>query len=426
MLYLILVSIMVFISAVLSGFFAPAFPQKDATAKDIPSWYRCCDSGDGEACKPRADQTFKYDGKPYALLKSDTYPVVGDEQYDHFTRDGNVKGVGGIYINTANDHDNRDRSDQCKVNNRNSTDWIRGGPDDKEEGGCTTIPKKTLVYLCRYDKNPGDLCNKTEIKKPSATLDVYIRLSDANNIPNAIKNCNKPKMPESSEKKIVFRPSPDGQSNLQLRTFKFVEDTPRIRWLAPFCKPAIYLYPEKKTEINVSVYPQGKMLLTIPEYPKNGWDVVATSDGSVFYQDKRFDYLYYEASLPDQLIHKPKEGFVIAYNERQVFLTDLVQKLGLNEKETEQFIEYWVPILPKAPYYFVGVMPESELHELSPVFITPKPTTFIRVSLYFQALEKKIPVAEPTLPVRQREGFTAVEWGGIFKQDSNHPFSCFM
>lgn len=426
MLYLILVAIMMFVTISLSGFFAPPFPQRDPS-NDIPSWYHCCDTGDGEACKPITEKTIQYNGQTYALLKSDTYPVVRDEQYDHFSRDGKVDGVGGIYINSANDHDNRDRSDECKMNNRNKTDWIRGGPDDPEEGACTTIPKKLLVYFCRYDKNnPKNICDKKEIKEPSAALDVYIKLSEANNIPDAVKNCNKPALPQKTDMKIVFRPSPDGQSNLQLRTFSFIEEVPRIRWLAPFCKPAIYLYPKRKTEVNVSVAPQGKMLLTIPQYPKNGWDVIAEPNGDIYSGQKRFDYLYYEASLPDQLIQKPSEGFVITYDERAAFLKDLVAKIGLNEKETQQFVEYWVPILPKSPYYFVGIIPQTKLHEISPLMISPKPDSTLRLTLYFQALEKKETVTPPVILPFNRQGFTAVEWGGIFKQDKNHPFSCFM
>jgi len=424
--YVILIAAMLFISATLAGLFAPPFPTGEETNEE-PEWYRCCDSGDGPNCKPNTSQTFRYDNKTYALLKSNTYPIVGNEQYEHFERDGTVRNVGGIYVNIANDNDNRDRSDTCKVNNRNNTDWIRGGPDDGEERGCTAIPEKILVYLCRYDKNnPSNLCNRTEVRTPSVTFDVYIRLSDANNIPDAIKNCNKPRKPERTEKKIKFTLSPGGQPNLQLRTFRFVEEVPKIRWLAPFCKPAIYLYPERKTEINVSVFPQGEMFLTIPPYPKTGWDVVAESNGDIYYQNNRYDYLYYEAGIPDQLIQKPDQGYVIAYDERAQFLQDLVTKLGLNAKETKQFVEYWAPILPKSPYYFVGIVPQSTLHEISPVLISPKPKNLIRVTLYFQALKEKERVSPPVILPVQRDGFTAVEWGGIVKTDPSQPFSCLM
>jgi hypothetical protein len=168
------------------------------------------------------------------------------------------------------------------------------------------------------------------------------------------------------------------------------------------------------------------MLLTIPPYPKNGWNVVADPDGTIHYGSEIFDYLYYEASLPDKLITKPEKGYVMKYDDRKAFLIDLVTKLGLNEKEMNQFVEYWVPILPQANYYFVGVIPQSTLHQLSPLVITPTPQNLIRVSLYFQALDKSVTVLPPLILPVNRDGYTAVEWGGIFKQDKNHPFSCFM
>ena len=123
---------------------------------------------------------------------------------------------------------------------------------------------------------------------------------------------------------------------------------------------------------------------------------------------------------------KPKQGYVIEYEKRSVFLTDLPPKLGLNEKETRQFVEYWVPILPKANYYFVGVIPQAHLNEIAPVIISPKPKNLIRVNLYFQALDKPEKVEPPLILPVNREGYTAVEWGGIFKRDKDHPFSCFM
>lgn len=288
-----------------------------------------------------------------------------------------------------------------------------------------------LVYVCRGD-NPDGECNS----KPNAAQirwDVWIRIGDdydgkLQTEYEFLSKCYKPEPDEIDRGKtgILFRPSPGGQPNLQLRTFKFIEAKKPAIWVSPFCKPAIYLYPERKTEVNVTVVPQGEMLLTIPPYPKEGWDAVAHPNGDIYVGSNRFDYLYYEAAIPDQLIQKPKEGYVMNYDERSLFLTDLVTRLGLNEKETKQFVEYWVPILPKANYYFVGIVPESKLHEISPVFITPKPKHLIRVTLYFQPLDEKVPVTPPLILPVSRDGFTAVEWGGIFKQDKDHPFSCFM
>jgi hypothetical protein len=441
--YFILIAITIFISVSLSGLFAPAFPKNvdNPAAQDE---YTCCETGSGEKCRAIPEASFDYYNKNtkktdrYDLIKRDAFlantgrflmeehmdPAVDDKGKNILTPDKNP-----IFVNRGESRKN-DIYPECVGRGKDNTGYDRlyGKPDprntkkDDVGKGCYAIPDELLLYVCRKD-SPGN-CFNNEAHASEVKFDIYIRRGEA--IPEPIKNCYKPPLPASGQKMIVFKPSPEGQKNLQLRTFKFTQEKPPVFWMSPYCKPAIYLYPERKTEMNVSVFPQGEMLLTIPPYPKNGWNVVAEPNGDIHYQNNRFDYLYYEASIPDQLIQKPDTGYVIPYDERSLFLTDLVTKLGLNEKETQQFVEYWVPILPKSPYYFIGVVPESTLHEISPVLITTKPDNLIRVTLYFQALDKKVTVTPPLILPVSRDGFTAVEWGGIYKQDKDHPFSCFM
>jgi hypothetical protein len=421
--YVILLAIMIFISVSLSGLFAPPFPQGEAEQAVMDN-YLCCDTGDGPNCQPRTDvPIIKHNGKNYALLKSNTYPIEKAHQADHLQETKTVTEAGRVFENIVS-RSGRKPGSGCDGDN---IDFLKGEKDPNVEhgSGCRAIPNDLLIYVCRADNGPK-ACDGKE--GSGVAFDVYIDIDEVNRtgIPEPILNCTKPPAAKNSEKQIEFKVSPGGQQNLQLRTFKFVQDEEPHRWHAPWCKPAIYLYPERKSEINVSIFPQGKMLLTIPPYPKTGWDVVAEPNGDIYHLNKRFDYLYYEASIPDQLIEKPKQGYVISYDERKVFLRHLVTELGLNEKETEQFVEYWVPILPKSPYYFIGVLPVTNLNELAPLLITPKPDNLIRISLYFEALEKKITVDPPTILPISREGYTAVEWGGIVKQDKDHPFSCFM
>lgn len=437
--YVILLAAMIFISATLAGLFAPPFPPGSKEEEERIQ-YQCCNTGDGQACKPDLSvPKEKFQGNDYGLLKSKVYlqNLNPSEHYDPAGgREGNFRIQGQrVFVNVVpgKRNEGRNHEPECSLPDPGA-DWIYGKKvnqdDSNRDFGCYRIPDDMLIYVCRGDNERGVCDNAPSSQK--ALFDVWIRLKDVpgGNIHGKfpfLTECFKPENDEErGEEKIVFRPSPGGQQNLQLRTFGFTQPMKPATWLSPYCKPAIYLYPEKKTEINVSVYPQGTMLLTIPPYPKTGWDVVAEPNGDIYHQNKRFDYLYYEASIPDQLIQKPDKGYIIAYEEREAFLKDLVTKLGLNEKETRQFVQYWVPILPKSSYYFVGIIPVSNLHEISPLLITPKPKNLIRVTLYFQALDAKEYVAPPLILPVQRDGFTAVEWGGIVKQDKNHPFSCFM
>jgi hypothetical protein len=446
--YVVLLAIMIFISATLAGLFAPPF--KKVSSSSIPKdTYTCCDTGDKENCRAQPELgTILFNKDPnkpqdeYALLKSNIHLLIYNEEkvdlgVEHLNPLEPDRRLGPrderVFENPFDHRKRMPHYPEC-LDDKASYDGIFGRPDkrnaDGKKPGCYKVPDDLLIYLCRSD-SPGS-CDSRILDKAQVRFDVYIRLKDIqpggelSKIPDVISDCYKPQLEATTSENIAFRVSPGGQQNLQLRTFKFLQEPQSIPWLSPYCKPAIYLYPERKTEINVSVFPQGKMLLTIPPYPKTGWDVVAEPNGDIYHLNKRFDYLYYEASIPDQLIEKPKEGYVISYEEREVFLRDLVQKLGLNEKETSQFVEYWTPILPKAPYYFVGVIPTANLHEISPLLISPRPDHLIRISLYFEALEHKKTVTPPTILPVSRNGYTAVEWGGIMKQDKDHPFSCFM
>lgn len=123
---------------------------------------------------------------------------------------------------------------------------------------------------------------------------------------------------------------------------------------------------------------------------------------------------------------KPDKGYVVEYNELERKLRTILLKLGLNIKETSQFVDYWTHALPKSAYYFIGIVPTSQLSSYSSLNINPKPTSEIRVTLYFKPLTEKISVKEPEIITPLRSGFTVVEWGGIYKKHANESFSCIM
>jgi hypothetical protein len=289
-------------------------------------------------------------------------------------------------------------------------------------------PADLTAPSCRFQNDPTIIPPPPCYGNANSVFDVYARLPDlaAHPLPSEITRCDIGN-PAPTLHQIVNPPMTTQQPNLHLDNIRIRTSPFTVRWLSPICKPAIYLYPEEKTAVNVQVAPQGNMTLTIPDYPKTGgWNVIAYPDGNINYQNSTYDYLYYEAEIPDSLIEKPQEGFVVAYDDRKKLLNDLLPKLGLNQKESTQFKEYWLKALPKSPYYFVGIMAQENLNTIAPLTIQPKPDTTIRVTLYFEALEQSKEVKTPTIGRVNRDGFILVEWGGIVKTDPTHPFSCFM
>lgn len=216
----------------------------------------------------------------------------------------------------------------------------------------------------------------------------------------------------------VFKKNSERES-LQLDTFRIVP-TPSNPWwniYLPESKPVVYLYPESKTTINVKVKPQqGKITLSDPPYPKDGWTVEADENSKISYKNTTYPYLYFETEVAGYEI--PKEGFVYKNENIGEKLRTLVEKLGLRGREADEFIEYWVDRFKKdvnSDYIFTAVISQKEIDRVVPLEITPKPQTQIRVRLYFKGVEygysPKAPVLSDTIPARI--GFTMVEWGGI-------------
>jgi len=176
-------------------------------------------------------------------------------------------------------------------------------------------------------------------------------------------------------------------------------------------KPVIYLYPEEKMEVVVRTWPK-LIEESIPPY-NNGWRVIASPDGTLFNlsDGKKYPYLFWEGKSNNPKINRTK-GFVIKTEEVENFLAEKLQKLGLNRKETADFIEYWAPRMKSLSYVYVYFMPQPDFDKLIPIEIIPNPDTIIRVYMLFKSLDEPITVHEQEIITPQRKGFTAVEWGG--------------
>ncbi len=196
------------------------------------------------------------------------------------------------------------------------------------------------------------------------------------------------------------------------------------------CKPAVYLYPERKQLVNVKVIPKGELSYTDPPYDKEkGWTATAFPSGNLEVQSSKFkiqnyDYLYYESKILDSEIEKPETGWVVRYSELESLYNRVLPQLGLNKKEQADFTDYWLSKLPVSPFYYVGLMDKNQRDYLEVLEVLPKPDTSIRFSLYFEPLKEPIIVNEPEIVTPKRDGFTLVDWGGMIKLHKDTPFTC--
>ena len=232
---------------------------------------------------------------------------------------------------------------------------------------------------------------------------------------------NKPYMYNPSDTKPPFSVRRD--PTLQLAALKFITVS-EWTWATPECKPALYLYPEKPTELTVKLKPAGELTITDPAYnPKTGWQVLAHPDGMIKHpwgvrsntpgvKELVYPYLYYEAEI--EKVRTPQKGWIVKKEELENLFNEILPRLGLNQNELDEFKEYWLKTLNKAPCYFVGLVDQKEIERIEPIEFSQNPDTFIRVRLFFEPLEELVKVESPNLPpAPNRQGFTAVDWGGI-------------
>ena len=210
---------------------------------------------------------------------------------------------------------------------------------------------------------------------------------------------------------------------LQLGTFKPPISAGWVKsWLRE-SKPAIYLYPEEELKVNVKLSPAGRLTETDPPYdPKTGWEVLAFPNGILKpisnrqFPTSSFPYLYYEADL-EKIFVKP-EGFVVKGGDLVGFFEEVLPKVGLNQWETADFIQYWMKRLDvKKPYYFIHFLSKEQIEELEPLELSIEPDIEIRMRVYLKPLDKPIEVKEQRLPeLPERQGFVLVEWGGMLDE----------
>ena len=174
-------------------------------------------------------------------------------------------------------------------------------------------------------------------------------------------------------------------------------------------KPVIYLYPEKEMQVSVDLTLDGKLTCTYPAY-NNGWNVTAAPDGTLTDTNgQTYNYLYWEGETYAQ--YDMSKGFCVKGEETAVFLEDALAKLGLNRREANEFIVYWLPLMEQNEYNIISF--QTDIYtEAAQLKVNPAPDTLIRVFMAWQASETAVDLPEQELTAPERNGFTVVEWGG--------------
>lgn len=175
-------------------------------------------------------------------------------------------------------------------------------------------------------------------------------------------------------------------------------------------KPVIYLYPEEdNTAVDVSLeFTDTELTCTYPAYG-DGWTVVADSDGLIKADGKEYNYLYWEAKT-----NKPyviDQGYCVKGSDTAVFLEEKLAELGLNRREANEFIVYWLPLMESNEYNVIS-FDTREYEARCKLHVNPAPDTMIRVFMTWYGTDEAVDIEPQIIETPERKGFTVVEWGG--------------
>ena len=176
-------------------------------------------------------------------------------------------------------------------------------------------------------------------------------------------------------------------------------------------KPVLYLYPIVKTDITVKFASPNLLTTTYPKY-KDSWNVTANPDGSLYDANGRYYYgLYWEESSFKRIDFKT--GFYVNAENAAEFLEEKLDILGFTQREANEFIMYWLPILEKNDQNLVYFELTQSREAYNSLNITPTPDSLLRVAIHVKQVDSPVNIEEQYLPTFQRKGFIAVEWGGV-------------
>ena len=174
-------------------------------------------------------------------------------------------------------------------------------------------------------------------------------------------------------------------------------------------KPVIYLYPEEETDVSVALTLNGDLTCTYPAYG-SGWKITAFPDGTL--TDERgqiYNYLYWEGETLTQ--YDFAKGFCVKGEDTAAFLEEALAKLGLNRREANEFIVFWLPLMQENPYNIISFQADAYT-EAAKLEVVPSPDTMIRVFMAYKATDDYVEMEPQELSAPERGGFTVIEWGG--------------
>ena len=177
-------------------------------------------------------------------------------------------------------------------------------------------------------------------------------------------------------------------------------------------KPIIYFYPEEEMDLSITFVNEEFLTTTYPKYD-GGWNIHLKEDGTFTVPGSNREYyaLYYEADSDYECTFD--EGFYVTSENAASFLEEKMDYMGFTNRETDEFIMYWLPILERNEQSLVYFEETLERNEESPLIFSTAPDTLIRTCIHIKKVDAPVDMVPQELTHVERSGFTVTEWGGL-------------
>jgi hypothetical protein len=109
-------------------------------------------------------------------------------------------------------------------------------------------------------------------------------------------------------------------------------------------------------------------------------------------------------------------GFCVTGEEAAAFLEEKLDHIGLTNRETNEMIMYWLPVLQKNGHSLVYFELTDSREAYNSLQISPAPDSLLRIAVHVKAVSAPVEIPPQYLPRWERTGFAAVEWGGVIHE----------
>jgi len=206
-----------------------------------------------------------------------------------------------------------------------------------------------------------------------------------------------------------------------------IPDIPIEMSFGPDVKPVILFYNDKNEKEDIEIkltlrneleigatYPNPLLIEDNNEYKKYLWKCQVNyenNESKVIVNDKSYSYIFWEGKNISANLKGDK--VILNPNNVENDLDELLKLQGLNERERNDFIVYWIRVLNKMKTIEVTICDDS-YEKVAPLEITNYPKQ-LRVFLLFKESNENYSEDKSIKILKRRErptGKYIVEWGG--------------